>query len=118
MPATAKTVAEVNSIIGGRGAMDLSEGLVALMGATGLAMFAKKIGLWPKYSAIEQTEVEMLDAEMPKGFWRRVKDTAPAAAMSGHKIRWNHGNWSVGTDEHGDLMVTTPMLDEDSDTLV
>jgi hypothetical protein len=125
MPAHVKTVTEMNSILGGQGAVDLAEALVALAGATGIAVFAKKIGLWPKFSAVEKTEVEMLDAEMPDGFWRRMKDVVSASTMTGKKVRWRHGEkvgpgtgWAVGQDAEGNLLVTTPMLDEETNTLV
>ena len=118
MAAAAKTVLEVNNIIGGNGAVDLAEGLAALAAATGIVAFTKKIGLWAKFSAVEQHEVEMLDKAMPQGWWGYMKNNISAVTMSGKRFRWHHGHWSAGPDDNGNLLITTPILDEETDLLV
>ena len=125
MAAARTTLGAVNDIMAGRGLVEMGEALTALAGATSLAVFAKKIGLWPKYSATERREVIALDEDMPEGWMRGMQEKVPAATMSGHRVRWRHGTkadnhtgWSFGMSDEGDLLVTTPVLDEDTGKLV
>jgi hypothetical protein len=117
MPIQLKTITEINAIIDGNGEVSLLDGLIALRQSTGVVDFTQKIGLWRKFSGVEQEEALLLDADMPVGWWRRIQERAPAAAMSGRRVRWTYGNWSVG-EEGGDLLVSTPMMDEGSNALL
>ena len=118
MAAAAKTVAEVNNILGGTGAVTLSEALAALGAATGLTVLTKKIGLWPKLSPVERAEIEALDKDMPEGWFRRMKDLMGTTLFpSAKKVHWRRGSWSIGTGANGDLELTTPVYNEETGTL-
>jgi hypothetical protein len=118
MPMALKTVGEINNIIGGNGAVDLTEAVLALGATTGIVAFSKKIGLWPKLSPVERHEAEMLDEDKPEGWWRWLQDHVTPALFVGKRLRWRHDSWSVGLDDEKNLLVTTPILDEESDTLI
>ena len=127
MVAAAKTMTEMNAVIGGNGIVDMGEALIALGATTGLVAFTKRIGLWAKFSPAEQREIEALDEDMPSSWWHGVKDRASASLAAGRRLRWRHGDrdlahdktgWSVDTTDEGDLLVRTPVLDEETGTLV
>lgn len=113
-PMLSKTVAD---IVAGNGDVTLVEAIAALGVAGGIVAFSKKIHLWEKLGPTERKEAELLDADMPSGWWRRLTECGPAAILSGGKFKWHHGSWSIGKDGNN-LEVTTPMLDEDTNTLV
>jgi hypothetical protein len=94
--------------------------LAALAATPGLVAFAVKTKLWDKLSPTEKTECELLDADMPSGWWWSVRHMAPSAAA----LRWRHGKrdeihpgYSVGLNGMA-LEVTTPMLDEETGELI
>lgn len=131
MPGAAKTVAEMNSILGGTGTVTLAEAVGALTAASGLVVFTKKIGLWPKFTPVEQKEMELLDADMPSGWWQLVKERVPAVAFAGKRPRWRHcdnrnidalgnGNsgWSIDQTSSGELLLITPIMDEKTGELI
>lgn len=119
MPASVKLTSEVTAILAGHGDVGLEAALAALATAPGIAYAVKKLHI--KLTPVEEREIELLDADMPAGWWRRFKDVMPAIAkMDGgppHRLFWHKGHWSVGT-EGNDVLITTPMLDEETGELV
>ena len=118
MPAKVTMVTETANIVAGHGDVSIGVALATLAAAPGIAYAVKKLHIYEKMSPVEQHEIELLDAAAPSGWWRRFKDVMPAVAMRGHKLQWEKGDWSVGTADNGDVLVTTPMLDEETGELV
>lgn len=118
MPASVKMTSEVTAIIAGHGDVSLAVALGTLAAAPGIVYAVKKLQLWEKFSPVEQHELELLDADMPSGWWRRFKETLPGVAMTGHRLRRpRKGPWSIGTTDEGDILITTPVLDEETGEL-
>jgi hypothetical protein len=119
MPAAVKAFGATNDILAGRGDVTLPEALAALAGTAGLCAFAVKIKLWPKLNEVERKELEMLDQEMPAGFWHKIREVGPVAAFMGRKVRWHHcDGYMVTHGGDGDLEIGTPMLNEETGELV
>lgn len=126
----------VSAIVDGHGKVTMLEGLVALAGANGIVDLFKRIDLWDDLNEVQRVEVALLDDAKPWGWWERVKEQAPASLFTGHRLRWNwgeakvmrhqttgydpHGDtgFSVGHDDLGDLIVTTPKLNKETGRLV
>jgi len=127
MPMSVKAFGAANDILAGRGSVTVDVALAAVAGSAGIVALAKRIKLWDKLDAVEQAEAEALDADAPRGWWRAVQDSLSSTMFLGRHVSWRHGQrdlahgrsgYSAGLNEQGELVVTTPVLDEESGTLV
>lgn len=114
MPASAKTMEMLNALP----PADVIAAAGAAVAAGGFVAFTKKIGLWERFNKVERHESELLDQEMPQGWWQKAVGSVAAARFSNHKILWERGDWKTRGTANGSLVIQTPMLDEDTGELV
>lgn len=126
---------EIANIVAGHGEVSLDVAIATLGAATttGIVIACKRIHLWDKLSPVAKQEFELLDEDMPEGWWRRFKETVPAAVFSGAPLRWHWGRknhptihnagWQIGNPPSPgvlphELPFWTPMMDEETGTLI
>ena len=112
-------------------ALEICGGLLAVGGALTLRKITRAVGISEKdLSPAEATELVLLDANAPKGFWARSVEGVTSSLLGGYTatVRWNRGIWNVGRPvlhvgpgepvfDAATTRIITPLLDESTGEL-
>ena len=120
MAMAVRAIGTMNDIVAGQGDVPLDVALAALASGIGIVAFTKKVKLWSKLTPAERAEARALDAAAPTQFLRGIGERFSAALFASGKtpkLKWFQGPFKFGGTPHGNVFVSTPVLDEETGEL-